>query len=578
MNLRKLLDDAISKALTGLTGTESPAIVKRSGRPEFGDYQANGVMGAAKKLKTKPRDLAQQLVDQLDLSPYVSKLEIAGPGFINIHLDKNWCASQLLTNGADSRLGVSNVASAQNIVVDYSSPNLAKEMHVGHLRSSIIGDAVVRILEFLGHNVLRQNHVGDWGTQFGMLIAYMEQLDDNAQNGELADLEGFYRASKKRFDEDSEFASRARQRVVDLQAGDAKCLQLWQRFIDVSLSHSEAIYKRLGVSLNREHVKPESAYNDDLSQVIVDLDQQQLLAESDGAKCVFMDEFVGKDGDPLPTIVQKSDGGYLYATTDLAAMRYRNDELQAQRILYFVDARQSLHLNQVFAVAKKAKFVNPEMQLEHLAFGTMMGEDGKPFKTRSGEVVKLEDLLIEAVQRAEKVVASKNPDLAEQQRRQIAETVGIAAVKYADLSKNRISDYVFNWDSMLALEGNTAPYIQYAYARICSIFRRAEYELQNQKPVSDSLILEANAERALAVKLLQLQEILEQVSQDCFPNTLCQYLYELASSFMSFFEACPVLKAETQALKLSRLQLCQHTANTLALGLNLLGINVLTRM
>lgn len=578
MNLRKLLDDAISKALTSLTGIQSPAIVKRSGRPEFGDYQANGVMGAAKKLKTKPRDLAQQLVDQLDLSPYVSKLEIAGPGFINIHLDQQWCAGQLLTNAVDSRLGVAKVASAQNIVVDYSSPNLAKEMHVGHLRSSIIGDAVVRILEFLGHNVLRQNHVGDWGTQFGMLIAYMEQLDDSAQTGELADLEGFYRASKKCFDEDADFASRARQRVVDLQAGDAKCLQLWQRFIDVSLSHSEAIYQRLGVSLTREHVKPESAYNDDLSQVIADLEQQQLLAESDGAKCVFLDEFVGKEGDPLPTIVQKSDGGYLYATTDLAAMRYRNNELRAQRILYFVDARQSLHLNQVFAVAKKANFVDPTVQLEHLAFGTMMGADGKPFKTRSGEVVKLEDLLVEAVQRAKKVVASKNPELAEQQCQQIAETVGIAAVKYADLSKNRISDYIFNWDSMLALEGNTAPYIQYAYARICSIFRRAEHELQDPISVNGTLILEANAERALAVKLLQLQEILEQVSLDCFPNTLCQYLYELASSFMSFFEACPVLKAETEALKQSRLQLCQLTANTLALGLNLLGINVLTRM
>ncbi len=580
MNIRNHLETAISAALSEVGAENAPAVVKTSTRPEFGDYQANGVMGAAKKIGINPRELATTLVEKLqsnqELTLLVEKFEIAGPGFINIHLKNDWLSKQLAATLKAEKLNVDSTTEPDTVVIDYSAPNLAKEMHVGHLRSTIIGDAIARVLDFKGHAVIRQNHVGDWGTQFGMLLTYLQEQIQSESDADLSmqlsDLEKFYQAAKVRFDEDEDFANTARQNVVKLQSGDKDFLKLWKQFIEISLDHCDAIYDKLNVLLKRDDVMPESAYNNDLPNVINDLEEKGLLTKDQGAQCVFLDEFKGKDDSIIPMIVQKSDGGYLYATTDLAALRYRHNQLHMTRGLYLVDARQSLHLKQVFAVGKKAGFVPEDTQLEHMAFGTMMGKDGTPFKTRSGGTVKLIDLLNEAVQRAYDLVSEKNPKLDNTSRQQIAETVGIGAVKYADLSKNRTSDYIFNWDTMLSFEGNTAPYLQYAYARIQSIFRKAG-ELDS----SADITLEESTERQLAAKLLQFSEAIEVVEKEGTPNILCNYLYELAGNFMSFYEACPIMKAD-EDLKQSRLKLAQLTAKTLKTGLGLLGIDVMDRM
>ena len=583
MNIRTQLDNIIADALTEAGADNSPAVVKTSARPEFGDYQANGIMGAAKKLGLNPRELASKIVSQLEqhaeMTRFVDTLEIAGPGFINIHLKNDWLAKTLEQTLEDKNLGIEKVTEPDTVVIDYSAPNLAKEMHVGHLRSTIIGDSISRVLERLGHKVIRQNHVGDWGTQFGMLLTYMGELKQNNSGSEdselavqLSDLEKFYQAAKIRFDEDESFANQARENVVKLQAGDTEFLKLWKQFIDTSLNHCDEIYQTLNVKLTRDDVAPESQYNDDLANVISDLDKAGLLTEDQGAQCVFLDEFKGKDDSIIPMIVQKSDGGYLYATTDLAALRYRHNTLGMTRGLYLVDARQSLHLKQVYVVGKKAGFVPETTRLEHMAFGTMMGKDGTPFKTRTGGTVKLIDLLNEAKQRAFDLVSAKNPDLDEESRKVIANTVGIAAVKYADLSKNRTSDYIFNWDTMLSFEGNTAPYLQYAYARIQSIFRKSGNSNQDA-----SIVLEDSSERLLATKLLQFSEAIETVAKEGNPNLLCNYLFELSGNFMSFYEACPIMKAD-EATKQSRLKLAQLTADTLKEGLDLLGIDVMDRM
>ncbi len=575
MTIKEELEKRISAALHEVGApVDSPALVGPATRPEFGDYQANGVMAAAKKLKINPRELAAKVVAELDLAEMAESVDIAGPGFINITLKGAWLSERLVRMLADPRLGVPAVAKPQKIVIDYSHPNLAKEMHVGHLRSTIIGDAMARVLEFLGHEVIRHNHVGDWGTQFGMLIAYMDQQGESDLVAELADLEGFYQAARKRFDSDDEFADLAREYVVKLQEGDAHVRAVWQRFIAESLSHCEAVYDRLGVTLTRNDVRAESAYNDALPLVLDDLREQELLAESRGAQCVFLEEFKTKDGEVLPVIVQKSDGGYLYATTDLAAVRYRVAELGAERVLYIVDARQSLHLRQVFAVARAVGYAPDEVPLEHYPFGTMLGEDHKPFKTRAGGTVKLMELLKGAEDRAFALVGEKSPDLPEEQRREIARVVGIGSVKYADLSLNRTTDYVFSWDNMLALDGNTAPYLQYCYARVKSMFRRAEID---EDALSGAIDLGEKAEQVLGAKLLQFAEVVEVVAREGYPNLLCNYLYELADSFMKFYESCPVLSAD-EPLRSSRLQVALLTACTIQQGLNLLGIETVERM
>ena len=576
--LKRTLTDFIGAELATLTGLDevNPNVITAS-KPEFGDYQANGVMGIAKKLGRNPRELGTELLARLNAAanPLVSHYELAGPGFINIHLAGDALRDRANELLVEPSLLVLPTESPQTIVVDYSSPNLAKEMHVGHLRGTIIGDSIARILERQGNRVIRQNHVGDWGTQFGMLITFMRESSAEAGVA-LADLEGFYRAAKQRFDADSEFADRARESVVKLQGGDPEYLEAWQAFISTSLTHCQAVYDKLNVTLSMTDLKAESFYNPQLEGVVTRLENTGLLKDSDGARCVFLDEFVGKDGEPLPVIIQKTDGGYLYATTDLAAVDYRCHELKADRALYVVDARQSLHFQQVFAVAAAAGFSDEAISLEHISYGTMMGSDGKPFKTRSGDVVKLVDLLDEAVARAFDLVSSKNPDLEETKRRHIAQAVGIAAVKYADLSKNRTSDYLFDWSSMLSFEGNTAPYLMYAYARIKTLLAKQVVDTDGIISFPESVAL-APEEKALLLKSLQLAETIDAVAQDCFPNTLSNYLYELSASFMRFYEACPIQGTDA-ATRANRLSLCVLASEALKQGLDLLGIETLERM
>ncbi|MFT7053541.1 MAG: arginyl-tRNA synthetase [Psychromonas sp.] len=551
--------------------------IDRTKDKSHGDYANNLALMLAKPAKQNPRRLAELILANIPESELVIKMEIAGPGFINFFINPNFLEKQIDSAYSDEKLNVQIEANPQTIVVDYSSPNLAKEMHVGHLRSSIIGDAVARTLEFKGNTIIRQNHVGDWGTQFGMLLAYMEELRAKGEpiENNLANLELFYRAAKARFDESEDFATRARNLVVELQGGNQECLKLWAQFNETSLSHCQETYDRLGVSLTRADVRGESTYNDQLAVIVAELDKQGLLQESQGAKCVFLDNFKNKEGDPLPVIIQKKDGGFLYATSDLAAMRYRQNELNADRILYFVDARQGLHFQQVFEVARSAGFVNEKTSLEHMPFGTVMGEDGRPFKTRSGSVAKLADLLTEAEVRAYELVKEKNKDMPEQELRHIASVVGISSVKYADLSKNRSSDYTFSFDSMLSFEGNTAPYLLYAYTRVVSIFNKAGIKMDG---VTATVSLTEEKEIDLANKLIQFNEIINQVAKQGMPHFLCSYLFELAGLFSSFYEACPILVAETEAQKQSRLKLAGLTAKTLKQGLSLLGINTLERM
>ncbi|NVZ25161.1 arginine--tRNA ligase [Pseudomonas gingeri] len=574
--IRQLIQQALTQLVNegvlpdGLT----PAIQVENTRDKtHGDFASNIAMMLAKPAGLKPRDLAEKLIAALPADENVSKAEIAGPGFINFFQNTQALAARLDAALVDASVGVRKAGPAQRTVVDLSAPNLAKEMHVGHLRSTIIGDGVARVLEFLGDTVIRQNHVGDWGTQFGMLMAYLQE--NPITSDELSDLENFYRAAKQRFDESSEFADRARGLVVKLQAGDADCLALWTRFKDISLSHCQKIYELLNVKLTMADVMGESAYNDDLVNVVNDLKAKGMLVESNGAQCVFLDEFKNADGEPLPVIIVKADGGYLYATTDLAAVRYRSNVLKADRALYFVDQRQALHFQQVFAVARKAGFVGHPMEMEHMGFGTMNGADGRPFKTRDGGTVKLIDLLTEARERAYNLVREKNPDLPENDLRDIARVVGIGAVKYADLSKHRTSDYSFNFDLMLNFEGNTAPYLLYAYTRVAGVFRKLGKDFSE---VDGQIVLEAAHEQELAARLAQFGEVLNSVAEKGTPHILCTYLYDVAGLFSSFYENCPILTADTPARMQSRLRLAALTGRTLKQGLELLGLETLERM
>ncbi len=578
MNLKKYLDREFENGLRSLGALDAPAAVKQASKPAFGHYQVNGVMGVAKKRKSNPRELAQSLLDLIEGSKEltgVAEYEIAGPGFINITLTPAFIQTELDRNAQDPRLGIP-LETARKILIDYSSPNLAKEMHIGHLRSTAIGDANVRILEFLGHEVVRANHVGDWGAQFGSLLAYMDKLEQTGEAlaTELKDLEVFYQKASELFKTDEKFAARARQFVVRLQSGDAKCLDLWERFIKESIRHCQAIYDLLDISLTADDVRAESAYNDVLASTIEKLEAKGLVEISDGAKCVFMDEFTGKDDKPLPAIVQKSDGGYPYMATDLAAAEYRGHTLRVDEALYFVDGRQSLHLSQLYAIASAAGFIQENQVFSHIPFGTILNKEGKPFKTRDGGAVKLADVGDEAIERALKLVSDKNPDLTEEDRNHIARVVGIGAIKYAELSKNRTTDYIFNWDTMLSFEGNTAPYLQYAYTRIMSIFRRAGL---NSGDINGPFNLREPDEIALATRLLQYPEAVESVVEDYQANILCNYLFDLSQHFMTFYESCPVLKADDE-MRDSRLRLCDLSAKTLKHGLGLLGIQTVEHM
>ncbi|EKI1260508.1 arginine--tRNA ligase [Salmonella enterica] len=577
MNIQALLSEKVSQAMiaAGAPADCEPQ-VRQSAKVQFGDYQANGMMAVAKKLGMAPRQLAEQVLTHLDLSGIASKVEIAGPGFINIFLEPAFLAEQVQQALTSDRLGVSQ-PTRQTIVVDYSAPNVAKEMHVGHLRSTIIGDAAVRTLEFLGHHVIRANHVGDWGTQFGMLIAWLEkQQQENAGDMALADLEGFYRDAKKHYDEDEAFAERARNYVVKLQSGDTYFREMWRKLVDITMTQNQITYDRLNVTLTRDDVMGESLYNPMLPGIVADLKAKGLAVESEGATVVFLDEFKNKEGDPMGVIIQKKDGGYLYTTTDIACAKYRYETLHADRVLYYIDSRQHQHLMQAWTIVRKAGYVPDSVPLEHHMFGMMLDKDGKPFKTRAGGTVKLADLLDEALERARRLVAEKNPDMSADELEKLANAVGIGAVKYADLSKNRTTDYIFDWDNMLAFEGNTAPYMQYAYTRVLSVFRKAD--IDEQALASAPVIISEDREAQLAARLLQFEETLTVVAREGTPHVMCAYLYDVAGLFSGFYEHCPILSAENDAVRNSRLKLAQLTAKTLKLGLDTLGIETVERM
>jgi len=577
--LRSALETALVKAFgPELVGTD-PMLVPAS-NPKFGDYQANVALSLAKQWGKPPREVASAIVAALAIEDFCEPPTIAGPGFINLTLKADYLLGQLRSSQGSDRLGIDPVAQPQRILVDFSSPNIAKEMHVGHLRSTIIGDVLARVLEFLGHDVLRLNHVGDWGTQFGMLITHLREVAPealtNANAIDLGDLVAFYQKAKKRFDEDEDFKERSRQEVVRLQGGDPDSRRAWQLLCDQSRREFQKIYDLLDIQLTE---RGESFYNPLLSEVVSALETAGLLVEDAGARCVFLDGFVNKDGNPLPLIVQKSDGGYNYATTDLAAIRYRTTQDRADRIIYVTDSGQANHFAQVFQVAERAGWVPAGVELVHVPFGLVLGEDGKKLKTRSGDTPKLKDLLAEAIdrsradveQRLQSEERSETPEFIEQ----VAQIVGLSAVKYADLSQNRTSSYAFSYDKMLALQGNTAPYMLYAYARIQSISRKGEIDFQNLD--SAELILSDESEWALLKHLLRLDEVLEAIAAELMPNRLCEYLFELSKKFNKFYDRCPVLNA-AEPDRTSRLVLCDATARTLKLGLNLLGIAVLDRI
>ncbi|SES79938.1 arginine--tRNA ligase [Thorsellia anophelis] len=579
MNIQVILTQHAQDAFKILTGIDNwDPQVKVSAKAQFGDYQINGIMSVAKKVGQNPRELASQLTEQLklDASEILFNVEVAGPGFINLTLSPNWLASQLNIVANDSKLGLTPVV-PQTVVVDYSAPNVAKEMHVGHLRTTIIGDAVVRTLELLGHNVIRANHIGDWGTQFGMLIAYLEKMqNEHATDMALTDLEAFYRDAKKTYDEDEEFALRARGYVVKLQGGDEYCLTMWQKLVKLTMAQNFAAYERLNVTLTEKDTMGESLYNSMLPNIVADLKAKGIAVENEGATVVFLSEYKNKNGDPMGVVVQKNDGGFLYTTTDIASVKYRVETLKANRVLYYVDSRQNQHLTQAWMIARMAGYAPESVSLEHHQIGMMLGKDSKPFKTRSGGTIKLVDLLDEAKDRAKALILSKNDSIDENELDTLAEVVGIGAVKYADLSKNRTTDYIFDWDNMLSFDGNTAPYMLYANARVQSIFKRFEIDpaTLNASPIT----LQAPEEIALSICLLQFEEVITAVAREGAPHIMCTYLYELAGAFSRFYEAVSIMQTEEIELRNSRLLLASLTSKTLKTGLTTLGIKTVERM
>jgi arginyl-tRNA synthetase len=574
-----VLTERLQSAIETVLGTEfrgADPVLRRSAQPQFGDYQANAAMSLGKRVGRAPRDLAQSIVDALDVLDVCSAVEVAGPGFINLTLRDEALADAAQTLVGDDRLGVPVVSPAQRVVIDYSSPTLTKEMHVGHLRSTVIGDALARTLSFAGHDIVRQNHYGEWGTQFGMLIEHLATSGGTGGQVSIEDLNVFYQEANARFTGDEAFKERARQRVVELQAGEPESTELWRQFVAAARSHAEEVYELLGVTLKPSDDRSESSFNDVLDEVSGELEASGIAWIDDGALCAFPDGFKNREGEPLALMVRKTDGGYGYQATDLAALRHRVRDLKADRVIYVVDARQSQHLAMVFAVARAAGWVPDGVTIEHVAFGTVNGPDGKPFKSRSGENVKLGEVLLEALQRADAVIAEKNPDLSDEARAEVARAVGMGALKYADLSNDRIKPYVFDWDRMLAFEGNTGPYLQYAHARIRSIFRRAEVAVADLS--SSSIVVTEDAERALVLQLLGLPEVIASVDETLQPHRLCTFVFEVAQAFTTFYEQCPVLRAPDEATRASRLLLCDVTARTIASCLDLLGIEAPERM
>lgn len=566
--LTHLFKTAIQESL-GVAANESDPFIQLATKQEFGDYQANFAMRLAKILHKKPHEIAETVINKLKSNAIFKSLTMAGPGFINIILDNSFLAERLQLLVNDNRLGIPQTTAPQNIVVDYANANVAKEMHVGHLRSIVIGDAIVRIFDFLGDKTVRQSHLGDWGTQFGMLIENLFEAGKDQEHFTLTDLDALYKDSKKRFDSEPDFAEKARARVVALQSGDEKTLAIWRHLVKESLQYFQTIYNKLDVLLTEEDARGESFYNSMLTDVIQALEQKGLVESNDGAKVVFLEEF------SIPFIIRKKDGGYLYATTDLAAAQFRIQNLKANRIIYLTDARQKQHFAMLFATLNKARWID-NVKLEHIPFGAILGPDNKPFKTRSGESIRLISLLEEAENRAKQIAQEKNPNLTAEQLKEISHAIGIGALKYADLRADKIKDYVFDWDKLLSFDGNTAPYLQNAYVRIQSVFRKGKIELNKIK--NTQIILSTDIEHILANKILQFSDLIYSVAEDLSLHRMCDYLYDLAATYHKFYEQCPILTNEDKNIQNSRLLLSDLTARTLKLGLDLLGIKTLEQM
>ena len=574
-----LVQERLQGAIEGALGSEfagADPVLRRSSQPGV-DYQANAAMALAKRVGKPPRQVADAIVAALQVDDLCSAVSIGGPGFLNLTFSNDALSAAARDLLGDDRLGAVPADPADRVVIDYSSPTLTKELHIGHLRSTVIGDALARTLTFDGHEVIRQNHYGEWGTQFGMLIEHLA-TGATSEPSSIEDLNAFYQEANARFTTDEDFKDGARRRVVALQAGEAATVELWKSFVAAVVDHAQAVYERLGVTLRPEDARPESSFNDMLDGVAAELEDKGVAWIDDGALCAFPDGFKNREGEPLALMVRKTDGGYGYQATDLAALKHRVDGLGATRVVYVVDARQSQHLAMVFAVARAAGWVPGEVRTEHVAFGTVMGPDGKPFKSRSGENVKLLEVLDEAVERAAAVVAAKNPDLDPESRAAVAHAIGIGAVKYADLANDRVKDYVFDWDRMLAFEGNTGPYLQYAHARIQSIFRRGEMSMDDVSRAAGTVIVAEDAERELVLHLLAFGDAVRATAETLQPHRLCTYLFELASLFTTFYERCPVLRADDDTVRTSRLALCAVTARALGLGLDLLGIKAPQQM
>jgi arginyl-tRNA synthetase len=564
-----VVSDLLRPVFAGIAGGDDVDPVVRPS--EHADAQVNGALALAKRVGAKPRQIAQQVVDSGVLHGVCSNVEIAGPGFVNITFDDGFLARLVEEVAADERLGVPIAERTLKVVVDYSAPNVAKEMHAGHLRTTVIGDALVRLLTLLGHHVVRENHIGDWGRPFGMLIEHLLDIGEDvaAEGLRQGDLDGFYKAANAKFNESEEFQARARQRVVELQAHETESIAIWRRLVEMSNAYFNLVYDRLGVLLTDADLAGESRYEALMPEVYARLEAAGLLVDSDGAKVVFPPGFHNRDNEPLPLIVRSRAGAFMYATSDLACLLDRLERVGADLILYVVGAPQAQHFQMVFEVARMAGWLKPPAQAVHVTFGQVLGEDRKMLRSRRGDAVKLIELLDEAVERAAKAVAEKNPDLDPATRAEVARIVGIGSVKYADLSTDRVKDYVFDWDRMLSFDGNTAPYLQYAHARICSIFRRAGVD--RGAVDGASVIVAETAERVLAQRLLAYPSAIADTMSSFAPHKLCTYLFELAQDFTAFYEQCPVLKSD-EPVRTSRLALCDVTADTLRHGLGLLGI------
>ncbi|MEU7955514.1 arginine--tRNA ligase [Micromonospora chalcea] len=572
MDLERLLTDRLAPAFAAVAGVPVDPAVRRS---QHADFQSDAALGLARRLSRPPREIAAEVRERAALADVCASVEVSGPGFLNLTVADHALGGLVSALAVDPRLGVPPVAEPETVVVDYSAPNVAKEMHVGHLRSTVIGDAAARTLEWLGHRVLRANHLGDWGTPFGMLIEHLLDLGEAgaAQELSMGDLDGFYKAARAKFDDDEAFRERSRRRVVALQGGDPATLRLWRLLVTQSESYFLTVYDLLDVTLTGDDFQGESSYHDQLAPTVEELDRLGLLRRSEGADCVFPPGSVGRDGEPLPLIVRKSDGGFGYPATDLAALRHRTGTLGATRLLYVVGLPQRRHFEMVFAVGAQAGWLAAPVRAEHVGFGSILGPDGRMLRSRAGGSVKLVGLLTEAVERATALARERNPELGEAEAAEVGRAVGIGAIKYADLSGDRHKDYVLDWERMLSLDGNTAPYLQYAYSRVRSIFRRAGAAARPDAEVS----LAEPAERALAMELVGFAAVVEEVAGSLEFHRLTAYLHRLAVAFSAFYERCPVLRAEGP-LRESRLVLCELTARVLRQGLDLLGIRTPERL